>query len=208
MDVSDRLNFRGKFRQYDADGKPYLYFIGDSVEYGSKRYVAVKPTSSKIPGTIEGDSVWKEIAGNQAFYVSERVPVNANVGDRWYKPSDAVLYTYVQEGNNKFWIDFIGGSNNIVPSRGITGAYYASNLYDYYIGVSYGGTAFIQLPSNPENGKIVIVKDESGRAGDPYKYITIQGATASDTIDRESSAIININNASLQFVYRNGWRII
>ena len=208
MEETDKINFRGKFRQYDADGKPYLYLIGDSVEYNGKRYVAVKPTSSKIPGTLDGDAVWKRIAGNQGFFISENVPANANIGDRWYKPSNTVLYTYVQEGNNRFWIDFIGGSANIIATTTITGSYYASTLSDHYIGVSYGGTAFIQLPPYPDNGKIVVVKDESGRAGDPYKYITIQGATLGDKIDNQASATININNAALQFVYRNGWRII
>jgi hypothetical protein len=55
---------------------------------------------------------------------------------------------------------------------------------------------------------MMTVKDESGRAGDPYKYIVVTGATAADTIDRQASATININNGALQFIYRNGWRII
>ena len=53
----------------------------------------------------------------------------------------------------------------------------------------------------------IVVKDESGKAGEPYKAITVQGSS-SDLIDNQSSAIININNASLTFIYRNGWRII
>jgi GDP-L-fucose synthase len=59
MNKSDNLNYRGPFRQYDADGHPYLYKIGDVVEIKGKRYVATKPTSSKIPGTIDGNVVWK-----------------------------------------------------------------------------------------------------------------------------------------------------
>lgn len=49
MNISDKINFRGKFRQYDADGNPYLYKIGDTVELNGKKFVAVKPTTSKIP---------------------------------------------------------------------------------------------------------------------------------------------------------------
>ena len=101
------------------------------------------------------------------------------------------------------------GSSTVIQATNIViGATYAATISDYYIGVSYSGTAGIVLPSNPETGRMIVVKDESGYAGDPYKYIVITGATASDTIDRKSSATININNGALDFIYRNGWRII
>jgi hypothetical protein len=106
MNKSDNINFRGKFRQYDPEGKPYLYLIGDAVEYGSKRYVAVRPTSSSVPGSQEAKNIWKELSGNQGFYIQEPPsPVNVNIGDRWYVPSTEILYTYVQEESNKFWVE-------------------------------------------------------------------------------------------------------
>jgi hypothetical protein len=208
MENTDNLNFRGKFRQYDVDGRSYLYRIGDSVTYNGKKYVATKATQNLIPGTLDGNTVWKELGSKDNFYYTDNVPTSPSVGDRWFRPSVGIMYTYVEENNNQFWIEFVGGSSSLIFTRGVTGACYSSDIFDYYIGVSYDGTAGIYLPPNPDNGKIVIVKDESGHAGDPYKYIVIRGATASDTIDRESSATININNATLQFVYRNGWRII
>ena len=55
---------------------------------------------------------------------------------------------------------------------------------------------------------MMVIKDESGNAGDPYKYIVITGATLSDKIDNRPSAILNIDNGALDFIYRNGWRII
>jgi hypothetical protein len=80
---------------------------------------------------------------------------------------------------------------------------------DYYIGVSYAGPVTVTLPTNPETGRQIVVKDESGNAGSGVsRYITIVGATASQTIDNQSSAILNINNGGLHFIYRNGWRII
>lgn len=106
MNITDKINFRGKFRQYDVDGKPYLYIIGDGVEFNGKNYVAVKPTSIKVPGTQEGNNFWKEIGGNYAFYIQEPPsPALANIGDRWYVPSTSVLYTYIQEESNKFWVE-------------------------------------------------------------------------------------------------------
>jgi hypothetical protein len=105
MERTDKLNFRGKFRLYDVDGIPYLYKIGDSVEHNGKLYVAVIPTSSKIPNTQEGNSCWKEVGGNFGFFIQETPPGKAEIGDRWYVPSTAILYTYTREQSNKFWIE-------------------------------------------------------------------------------------------------------
>lgn len=106
MNITDKLNFRGKFKQYDVDGKPYLYTIGDTVEFNGKKYVAVKPTSVKVPGTQEANPYWKETGGNYSFFIQEPpTPKNANVGDRWYVPSTAIMYTYVQEESNRFWVE-------------------------------------------------------------------------------------------------------
>lgn len=105
MSKVDTLNFRGKYRQYDVDGNPYLYFIGDTVEHNAKIYVSVRPTSSKVPGTQEGGVFWKETGGNFGFYIQETAPRNADVGDRWYIPSTAIMYTYVKEGNHAFWVE-------------------------------------------------------------------------------------------------------
>jgi hypothetical protein len=101
----DTLNFRGKYRQYDVDGKPYLYFIGDTVEHNAQIYVAVRPTSTKVPGTQEGKTYWKETGGNFGFFIQETPPSNADIGDRWYVPSTAILYTYVKEESHKFWVE-------------------------------------------------------------------------------------------------------
>jgi hypothetical protein len=108
MNKSDNINFRGKYKQYDPDGKPRLYKIGDSVQYNGKTYVAISPNSFKIPTTPTGESVWKEISENQSFYISESSPDDnpLNAGDRWYKPSDGIVYTLIQEENDQIWVEF------------------------------------------------------------------------------------------------------
>lgn len=106
MKQADKLNFRGKYRQYDVDGKQYLYFNGDVVDHKSQIYVCVLANTDKIPGTKEGDPYWKETGGDLGFYIQETpVPKTAEIGDRWYVPSTAIMYTYVQENNNKFWVE-------------------------------------------------------------------------------------------------------
>lgn len=106
MERTDKLNFRGKYRQYDVDGKRYLYFVGDVVEHKTQLYVCVRATESKVPGTQEGKDYWKETGGNLGFYIQETpAPKTAEIGDRWYVPSTAIMYTYVQEESNKFWVE-------------------------------------------------------------------------------------------------------
>ena len=209
MTKTDNINFRGKFKQYDANGSPFLYRIGDTVSFNGKKYVATKATEKLIPGTIAGSAAWDEISSATNFYFQDENPFSPSVGDRWFRPSNGVVYNFVEENGNKFWIEFAtSGAYTINSTTLVSGSSYSANISDYYIGVSYNGVVTVNLPSSPVNGRVVVVKDESGHAGDTYNYITIAGASASDTIDRGASAIINIDNASLQLIYRNGWRII
>jgi hypothetical protein len=105
MQLTDNINFRGKYKQYDPDGKPYLYRIGDSVEFKGQLFTAIKPNSIKLPGTIEGQNYWKSLGDSDGFYILESVPANSNIGDRWYVPSTGILYTRIQEESNKFWVE-------------------------------------------------------------------------------------------------------
>jgi hypothetical protein len=98
--------------------------------------------------------------------------------------------------------------NTIHNTLGVTGATYYAVENDYYIGVSYAGPSTVVLPFATANGKELVVKDESGHAGDGvHRQITVQGSSG-QMIDNHNSAIININNGALQMIYRNGWRII
>lgn len=89
-----------------------------------------------------------------------------------------------------------------MPAKSVTGDY-AMGRKDYYVGVNSTTKAYITLPTeNVKNGRVVVVKDESGRA--QITPIKING-----TIDNDpSGAEIRVNNAALQLIYRDGWRII
>lgn len=83
---------------------------------------------------------------------------------------------------------------------------YTATRKDYYIGVNCPTTCVITLPSTGiKNGRLLVVKDESGNCA--TNHITV---TAGDggTIDNDTTAIMGINNMTLQFIYRDGWRII
>lgn len=100
-----------------------------------------------------------------------------------------------------------GGVAN-VPVSAVTASTYAAVDGDYYLGVNYAGLVTVTLPVAPANGRMIIVKDESGQAGAQNRTITILPAAGSGLIDGAASAVLNINNGALQFVYRNGWRIV
>ena len=92
-----------------------------------------------------------------------------------------------------------------MPTKTVTGDYTIGRK-DYYIGVNHDVKTYITLPeigSNVKNGRIVVIKDESGHAQlTPIKIV--------GTIDNDpNGAEIRINNGAVQLLYSNGqWRII
>lgn len=83
---------------------------------------------------------------------------------------------------------------------------YTFGRKDYYIGVNSPSPCTITLPCfGIKAGRLIIVKDESGLCStNPITVVAGDGGT----IDNDTSAIMGINNMTLQFIYRDGWRII
>jgi hypothetical protein len=148
------------------------------------------------------------------FSQTGSAPANPHLGDRWFNTNDGRMYTAVLGMSGNIWVQLSSGispltSYSVHSAVGITGATYSATATDYYIGVSYAGQVTVTLPSSPDTGREIVIKDESGNAGSgTSRQITIVGATASDKIDNQSSAILNINNGALNLIYKNGWRII
>jgi hypothetical protein len=206
----------------------YLVTMADMLDYfnsATPPATSFKSTTS-ILVTDSDDDLTKQLDYNTFIStISEEVgikftytttaPVGATLGDRWMDSDNGIEYIYINDGNSNQWVQptNTGGSNptsiSILATTSVTGATYAALASDYYIGVSYAGPVTITLPTNPETGREIVVKDESGNAGGgTSRRITIVGATAAHTIDNQSSAIINLDNAGLHFIYRSGWRII
>jgi uncharacterized protein YutE (UPF0331/DUF86 family) len=87
----------------------------------------------------------------------------------------------------------------------VTNPTYTAGRTDYYIGVNCSSSTTITLPATAKNGRQFVVKDESG-ACKTNNIIVI--ADTGGSIDNNSSAIMAIDNMSLTFIYRSGWRII
>jgi len=202
--------FKGKFKFRNASGTPYTYTIGDVVIFQGKIYECVQTTQQS---PFQSSDNWK-LTDLTENYQAGSPPLKAIETQMWLS-DDAVQYLYLQDENSGQWVQpgsgggGAGGAVSIMATTFVSGSSYQVLDGDYYVGVSYAGPVAITLPTFPETGREIVVKDESGNAGDGVnRQITITGYSATDKIDNQTSAIINLDYAGLHFIYRNGWRII
>ena len=110
---------------------------------------------------------------------------------------------YMKFSNGWFVLDDINPSEITYNTTLVTGNTYTIQNSDYYIGANnQTESVTIILPAEPPAGKMVIIKDESGRA--QINPIKINGNIDNDP----GGAEIRINNGGVQLIYRNGWRIV
>jgi hypothetical protein len=108
--------------------------------------------------------------------------------------------------NNAEFVDpnDVGGTT-IVNISGTTNYYQASNVDDY-IGVNANVPVTIVLPTSPNTGKKLIVKDEGNKIA-TYN-ITVQ-AGAGTSVENDSSVIMTINHQSFTYFYNgSNWFLI
>jgi hypothetical protein len=176
-------------------------------EKAVKNLRSINFTGSGFEVTPDGTKVTVHSTSGGFTFSATPPPSTSTPGHRWLDSTSGILYTYVDDGDTKQWVDLSGG-DTLPNAIQVTTATHTVKLTDYYIGVNYNGVATITLPASAPTGKTFVVKDESGNAGKGfYRRIVVVGS-GSDKIDNEDSAAINIDNGSLQFIYRNGWRII
>jgi hypothetical protein len=108
-----------------------------------------------------------------------------------------------------FQMDYINPDSLVANTVYITSNTYQITVDDYYIGVNANSIVTVTLPPASEvyTGREFYVKDESGQAGYPYRYIDVY-PTAPDKIDNEDYVRLNINDGGLKFIYRDGWRVL
>lgn len=99
-----------------------------------------------------------------------------------------------------------GGAGSVAKldheTKLISGPAYTITSKDFYIGVNYAGNVTITLPTITNNGRMYIVKDESGNCS--INPITVIGNVDNDP----GGFILQQDNGGIQMIYRNGWRIV
>lgn len=104
MTNTDSINFKGKFKKYDPNGRLMKYSIGDTVEFDGDLYTATEIIIDVSP--VVGDSGWKMLSSPSSFFVMDIPPSSITYnGDRWYVPSTGILYTRIRDENGKHWIE-------------------------------------------------------------------------------------------------------
>jgi hypothetical protein len=147
------------------------------------------------------------------FYQDTPPNTGITLGSRWMNSNTGIEYIYINDGSSDQWVQSsveagVDTPSSVYNTTIVTGSEYYAIESDYYIGVSHSSPVTITLPISPEQGKTIVVKDASGFASNAGRNITIVGATAADTIDNEDYVVIATDNGALQFIYKNGWRII
>lgn len=149
--------------------------------------------------------------------VVEKVSDTAPPPSMFIQPEPDVVSRDLQAIQNKLkmlegWVSKIsmtgpgGGAGSVDQLDHRTTAVVADSYnvgrHDYYIGVDYPGNVTIHLPTTVNNGRVLVIKDESGSAG--FYPITVVGRVDNDP----DGFILKVNNGAVQLIYRNGWRII
>ena len=101
---------------------------------------------------------------------------------------------------------FGGGAGSVAKldheTKLITTNTYSVTTKDFYVGINYAGSVTITLPTIVNDGKMYIIKDESGHCS--INPITVLGTVDNDT----GGFILAQDNGGVQLIYRNGWRIV
>jgi len=168
------------------------------------------PAEENIPDTTEPVAE-PTLAERTARFISEAPKDSYQQPDPLVVPSDMDAI----RGKLKFleqWISKIsmagpgGGAGSVAKldheTKLITTNTYSISTKDYYIGINYAGPVTITLPTIVNDGKMYIIKDESGHCS--TNNITVQG-----TVDNDAGGfILAQDNGGVQLIYRNGWRIV
>ena len=102
----------------------------------------------------------------------------------------------------KFIFDDINPGEIVNNTTLVTGDTYVVQDTDWYVGINHAGPVSITIPSVANNGRVLIIKDESGAC--ETHPITVSG-----TVDNDAGGfILQLNNGAIQMTYRAGWRII
>jgi len=109
--------------------------------------------------------------------------------------------TYNQD-NRKFYFDYITNNTIVNNTTFVTSNTYSLVSTDYYVGVNSPEATTIFLQTTAQEGKIIVIKDESGNCS--INPISVVGNVDNDI----GGFILKIDNGAIQMVYRNGWRII
>lgn len=110
---------------------------------------------------------------------------------------------YMKYQDGRFVMDEINPFDVVHNTTLVTSNTYVVQDNDYYIGVNRAEAVTIIVPSFPDSGREIVVKDESGNC-ETYN-ITVSGPVDNDA----NGFILAVNNGAVHMLFRGDyWRII
>lgn len=179
-------------------GETKLRFLDDidRTTIGNNKYLKYNSGTNKF----EFDTV---AGGGVRVITDDTAPLNPVDGDLWYNTLEAVMYIWLEENNIGQWVDIGDGTGvGAISTKLVNTPNYTVATADTYLGVNVASVVNITLPVSAKTGKVLMIKDESGNCVN--NPINIIGQVDNDP----AGAILQINNGTLQLVYRSGWRIV
>ena len=116
---------------YFANGTPFT-----SSSYGNTNVAAYLPTYT---GNISAGNVTVTgniVGGGVRYTASATAPSTPTVGDTWYETTTDILYRYITDGTNKYWVDVT--TSTLSPNTGVsTGGVSPAISYTYNLIYGY-----------------------------------------------------------------------
>lgn len=181
----------------------YLYVNGGNLTLGTQTHSSIAfHTHGTDSGNVIARFIDNRLVLGGSDNKSSRLQVTGNVS-----VAGNISVTNNIQVNNSDVVSFATlPKYNIVSTRFINTNSAVISSGDYYVGVNNPYPTALTLPVGIL-GLTHVVKDESGASSQHSITVIPQ---LGDSIDGQlnGNAIMNINNMSLTFVYRAGWRII
>jgi hypothetical protein len=166
-----------------------------------------QPNVPKVSPEMKAITDKLQYMENWISKISAAGPGGGEVNLRWLDDIDRPTiydgrYLRYNDTSRKFEFAEVNPHDIVYTTFLITTPTYTVSDEDYYMGVNYAGPVTITLPTTPNSGRMIIIKDESGNAS--TNPITVLGTVDNDT----GGFIIQLDNGAIQMIYRNGWRIV
>ena len=124
-------------------------------------------------------------AGGLRKYAQDSTPANPIVGDVWYKTDTDVFYQYVNDGTNKYWVDYVGAT---VSNASITSSQ-----------IAYDIVVTTDTPSTSTTTGAIRVQGGIGLIGNIFTTgianfggnLTAGNVTANNNLQTNTLAVIN-----------------
>tara|TARA_B100001059_G_C17688625_1_gene503704 strand:- start:628 stop:942 length:315 start_codon:yes stop_codon:yes gene_type:complete len=93
--------FLGEYRSRHSSGEPIIYEIDSVVLYEGKLFIS---TARILSGSPDTNRDWSPL-GNSRISYRDTQPPDPRIGDTWFNSSTGKLYTFIDDGETKQFVE-------------------------------------------------------------------------------------------------------